>query len=91
METKIRMGNDEFILFIRKNSNTCNITNDRLGRIIWEWLRDRGAIKIIEDQPCLWGENADNVSELGLPKTATQFEFERCLLPELYLYLESLL
>ena len=89
MESKITMGNDEFILYIRKNSNTCNIKNDRLGRIIWKWLRDRGASKIISDQPCLWGEKADNIDELGLPKTATQFSFDRSLLPDLYKYLDS--
>lgn len=89
MGTKIKMGNDEFILFIRKNSTSCNITNDRLGRLIWEWLRARGGIKIIEDQPCLWGENADNIDELGLPKTATQFSFDRSLLPDLFTYLDS--
>ena len=31
------MGNDEFILYIRKNYN-CSLTNDRLGRMIGNWI-----------------------------------------------------
>lgn len=53
--------------------------------------RDNGAVKVIEYQPCLWGPNATNMQDLGLPKTATQFEFERSLLPDLYVYLDSLI
>src|SRR5690606_10737403 len=36
---RIRMGNDEFILNIRKNGE-CPLTNDQLGRRVWVWLRD---------------------------------------------------
>ena len=37
MQKTITMGNDEFILYIRKNYN-CSLTNDRLGRMIWKWM-----------------------------------------------------
>jgi len=92
METsKIRMGNDEFILYIRKNSKSCSISNNRLGLMIWEWLCKRGGLKIAEDHPCLWGHDGANIGDLGLPKTAAQFEFEVSLLPELYKYLDSII
>ena len=42
------------------------------------------------DRECLWGEHADNVSPDKLPKTASQFEFDRDKLPALYDYLDSL-
>ncbi|MEI7422006.1 MAG: hypothetical protein WCK18_07920 [Prolixibacteraceae bacterium] len=56
MATKIQMGNDEFILYIRKTSK-CSYTNDTLGRLIFEWLETRGAIKLYNEkaQPCMWG------------------------------------
>jgi hypothetical protein len=66
MKSTITMGNDEFILYIRKNSNECSIKNDRLGRLIWEWLRDKGAIKIEEDKPCHWGESTHHPIKSGV-------------------------
>jgi hypothetical protein len=90
MESNITMGNDEFILYIRKQTKTCAITNDQLGKMIWIWLRDRGAKKTKEDKLSLWGKYVDNTNEIGIPKTATQFEFDRALLPELYNYLDEL-
>lgn len=84
------MGNDEFILYIRKTSNNCTIPNDQLGKMIWIWLRERSAEKTEEDKQCLWGSSAANTDELHLPKTAAQFEFSRELLPDLYNYLDEL-
>lgn len=37
---RIQMGNDEFILYIRKNSHTTK-TNDVLGREIWNWIKKK--------------------------------------------------
>lgn len=85
----ITMGNDEFILYIRKTS-VCKKSNDLLGREIWEWLKVRGALKTVEDMPCLWGKSANNIGALLLPQTATQFEFQRNLLPDLYSFLDTL-
>ena len=90
MISKIIMGNDELILYIRKKTAICNLKNDHLGRLIWEWVRDRGAIKTEEDKPCHWGGSTKNTDDFGLPKTAAQFEFDRILLPELYNYLDEL-
>lgn len=89
--SKIVMGNDEFILYIRKQNKKCELTNDRLGRLIWEWLRDQAHGKELENNiDCLWGKNADNVGEKSLPYKATQFEFDKDKLPYLYDYLNTL-
>ncbi|MFA8451181.1 MAG: hypothetical protein ACEPOW_10840 [Bacteroidales bacterium] len=52
----INMGNDEFILYIRKKATSCNSSNDDLGKQIWLWLKKQGAIKLFEGkpQPYLW-------------------------------------
>lgn len=88
----IRMGNDEFILYIRKWNPTCTVTNEQLGSDIWEWIRDNDttAKQINKDMPCLWSTNGKNIKPNKLPKTATQFEFNRSLLPQLYDFLDSL-
>lgn len=87
---QIIMGNDEFILYIRKKKNNCPLTNDQLGKMIWVWLRERKANIIIEDQPSMWEKTGSNINDLGLPKTAAQFSFDRDLLPSLYDYLDTI-
>lgn len=90
MASTIKMGNDEFILYIRKKTESNTHTNENLGRMIWIWLHDRGAKKSPEQpQPSYWGVS-ENVCEYKLPEHATQFIFERVLLPELYNYLDVL-
>lgn len=91
MATKIQMGNDEFILYIRKTSK-CKSKNDDLGRKVWKWLEKKGGKKLFngKKQPCLWGESAANIDPFILPKKATQFEFDRDLLPKLYEHLDVL-
>jgi hypothetical protein len=46
MAARIQMGNDEFILYIRKTSINCNLFNNDLGKKIWEWIlsKDNTAI-----------------------------------------------
>jgi hypothetical protein len=94
MSTTIKMGNDEFILYIRKNHTSCTTTNDRLGKLMWEWIekRDSTAKQLNDGKsiPCSWSNTGAHISETKLPKTATQFEFERNLLPSLYEHLETL-
>ena len=90
MKSVITMGNDEFILYIRKNSDACLLTNDQLGKKIWQWLRDKGATKVEEDKTCFWETRGNSVDADLLPKTAAQFKFDRILLPELYSYLDEL-
>ena len=80
----IKMGNDEFILYVRKQNSTCKYDTKKLGELICKWLKEHAGLedKNIEyDRECLWGEHADNVSPDKLPKTASQFEFDRDKLP----------
>lgn len=95
MRDTIKMGNDEFILFVRKQNTNNSMPNDRLGRKIWEWIEanDKGVARQLKpEMQCLWENNSDsrNIDCKLLPKTATQFEFSRDLLPELYLFLETI-
>jgi|ERR1700679_2296547 transcriptional regulator with XRE-family HTH domain len=94
MNTSISMGNDEFILYIRKNYPNCTTTNDQLGKRIWVWIKDRdesaGKANKEEAVPCFWGDSAANIGETKLPQKATQFYFERSLLPSLYDLLDAL-
>lgn len=86
----IRIGNDELILYIRKNYKLCEKTNDRLGKMIWEWLKNEypESEKVAEDQPCAWGDTPNITSPITLPKTAAQFRISREILPALYEQLE---
>ena len=93
MSTIIKMGNDEFILYIRKIHTTCTSTNDDLGRHIWKWIKEHDAAAEQvngKSEPCIWGDTGAQFGETKLPKTATQFRFERSLLPALYEHLDAL-
>ncbi|KAA6315047.1 hypothetical protein EZS27_034434 [termite gut metagenome] len=86
----IKMGNDEFILYIRKNY-LCNTTNAILGRDIWVWIRnnDPNATQLNNGVPVptMWD---GSFGPTQLPQNATQFEFNRTLLVPLYGYLDAL-
>lgn len=94
MSTSIQMGNDEFILYIRKNYPNCATSNDDLGKRIWKWIKERDATAEkagnSDAVPCFWGDTAANIGETKLPQKATQFRFERSLLPTLYDHLDAL-
>jgi len=94
MSTNITMGNDEFILYIRKIHPACSKTNDDLGQRIWKWIEkhDTTAQQIDDGKsvPCYWGHTGTHIGETKLPKTAAQFQFESKLLPELYDHLDEL-
>lgn len=90
---EIRMGNDEFILYVRKWNRDCRLSTIVLGKKTWIWIRahDRGAVKDPEmEQACRWGSDGSFVNASNLPEKATQFRFRRDLLPELYDFLDSL-
>ena len=91
-EVKIIMGNDEFILYIRKNFTECITSTASLARSIWIWLKknDPTAKKVEKGRPCIWGGEGKFVSADQLPKSATQFKFNVNLLPALYEYLNEL-
>lgn len=94
MSTRIQMGNDEFILYIRKNYRNCATSNVDLGKRIWMWIKERDATaaKVGKEEavPCIWGDTAANIGETKLPIRATQFQFERSLLTSLYDLLDAL-
>lgn len=92
MSRTIVMGNDEFILYIRKRYPGCKVPNEVLGRKIWVWIRnnDPEATQTKEDDPCYWRETGAFIAEDKLPKTATQFSFRIDILPELFGYLDKL-
>jgi len=91
MKSKIILGNDEMILYIRKRYPSCTIRNERLGRMIWEWLRDKcGASQVEVDRVSYWGVLGSFNDALQLPDHATQFEFDRQELPRLFTYLDEL-
>jgi len=89
MET-IKMGNDEFILYIRKWHPDCKTSTQQLGKAIWIWLRNKNAKKLKEQPQHAYWVKAEKVELEMLPEYATQFEFERSLLPLLYDKLDEL-
>jgi len=95
MET-IRLGNDDFILFIRKNQKNggkaFETKNNHLGRTIWKFIEEKDLGNKVSDEsiPCKWNPIDCNDEGLGLPKTATQFDIDICMLPKLYDFLHKL-
>ena len=90
--SNIEMGNDEFILYIRKHNSTCVRSTADLGDKIWEWIRttEPNATKVTQSQACRWGNEGLFIASDDLPKTATQFSFNRRILPSLYDFLDTL-
>ena len=92
MSDRVKVGNDELILYIRKNYPQCRYRNESLGKLIWIWIRGNadGRKLFEEPQPCRWGNVGDFISEHDLPKDATQFDLLRTALPALYDELDRL-
>lgn len=94
MTQRIEMGNDEFILYIRKRYPANRTPNNQLGKRIWQWIRDQAPSneKPTDNgsMPCVWGSSGSFVGETALPANATQFTFDRALLPALYTFLDAL-
>ena len=88
----IIMGNDEFILYIRKHYPLCRLSNLNLGKRIWERIRsiDPNANIVERDRECYWGDTGPFIAEDRLPKTATQFSFDSNILPQLFDFLVTL-
>lgn len=62
MGKPIRMGNDEFILYVRKQNKESKYDTKKLGELICKWLKEHAELKekdIKYDVECLWGEQAD--------------------------------
>lgn len=86
------MGNDEFILYIRKLYPACSLSTSELGRRIYQEIVqiDPNAHIVENDAPCYWGNSGDFVAENRLPKTAAQILFDPSILPRLFNFLDSL-
>ena len=95
--SEIKIGNDDFILYIRKNQRADGLMsktkNDRIGRMIWEFIRDnKFGKKVSEDSvSCIWNPIGCNDDGFGLPKNATQFYIDTSKVEVIYdeLYLMS--
>ncbi len=89
--SNIQMGNDEFILYVRKNGRAAGMSTAELGKKIGNWLEvNANATKVAQRQPCRWGDTGLFIDKDDLPKTATQFSFDRDDLPHLYDFLDGL-
>lgn len=90
--SNIEMGNDEFILYIRKHNSACVKSTADLGYKIWEWIKknEPNATKVAQNQVCRWGNTGPFIASGNLPITATQFSFDRAILPCLYDFLDTL-
>lgn len=90
MSTKIIIGADELILWLRKNQKSASIPNDEaqgLGRKIHDLIvNNLGGRKIIENHPSYWANliGDKNVEKLNLPKTSAQYEIDSKKIGELY-------
>lgn len=94
MQEWIRLGADQFILYVRKRYGGCSLTNDQLTHRIWWWLREHDVearrLHGGAPQPCLWGVEGDAIGPLGLPTEALEFQLARALLPDLFGFLDQL-
>ncbi|MCW5828213.1 MAG: hypothetical protein KIT79_02745 [Deltaproteobacteria bacterium] len=87
MSDEITMGNDEFILHLRKRYKWGG-DNRLLGEEIWRTIQelDNNARQEPEGKatPVLWPTEGENIAPDRLPTAAHQFVFNREILPDLY-------
>lgn len=87
--SKIKIGADELILWLRKNNIATEIPNDEingLGQIIYKIIDKLGGQKIADSQESLWPNSIGdkNIGKYNLPKTSAQYSLEIDKLPKLY-------
>ena len=93
--TKIEIGADELILWLRKNNKAVDIPNDEaqgLGMKIYELIVTKlGGTKLSEREEAHWANlvNDKNVGKYDLPKSAAQYEINSSKLEELYVTLNK--
>ena len=93
--TKIKIGADELILWLRKNDKAVGIPNDEiqgLGMKIHELIVSQlGGKKLPEREETHWANLIDdkNVGKYDLPKSAAQYEINSSRLEELYVTLNE--
>jgi len=84
------MGDDEFILYIRKHHPNCNQYSNILARQISEWFKEYGISPYEKNVKSKWDIIGENIDPQILPKTAALFEFDKNLLPDLFEKLDEL-
>ena len=95
MATKIKIGADELILWLRKNDKAVNVPNNEvqgLGMKIYELIVNKlGGKKLPEREEAHWANLIDdkNVDKYDLPKSAAQYEIDSSRLEELYVTLNE--
>lgn len=94
INNQIIMGDDEFILYVRKRNKKCQKTTKQIGRAIADWMILQGFYnsQLRNKKRCKWEtkKGAKNIDKDILPKTANQFLFDRTYLPKLYDFLDTL-
>ena len=89
MATKIKIGADELILWLRKNGKAVNVPNDEaqgLGAKIRKIVEDLGGTKLSKLETDKWENlfNDEKLKEYNLPKSAAQYEIDLSQMGELY-------
>ncbi|MBR1991666.1 MAG: hypothetical protein IJ986_05285 [Bacteroidales bacterium] len=93
--SKIRIGADELILWLRKNGKEVNTPNDEihgLGVKIRRTIEQLGGNIVEENHECYWAnkDGDKNIGQYQLPKTAAQYEISIEKLTELYTQLNCM-
>jgi hypothetical protein len=91
MSTKIRIGADELILWLRKNKIAVNVSNEGtkgLGKRIHDLIVSErvGGKKVDDNFGAHWQVlmDAKNVEKFNLPKTSAQYEIDTDKIGGLY-------
>ena len=90
MSTKIKIGADELILWLRKNNKATQLPNDGINglglKIRKLIVKELGGIKISESQPSYWASlmQDKNIDQFNLPKNSSQYAIETQKMGQLY-------
>ena len=87
MSTKITIGADELILWLRKNKKAADVPNDTLGLKILDMIEnDFCGKKIRSNEPAYWSNFMEdkNVDQFHLPKTSAQYKIDTNKIGQLY-------
>lgn len=93
--SKIKIGADELILWLRKNEKAVDTPNDEihgLGVKIRRTIEQLGGNIVEENHECYWAnkDGDKNIGQYQLPKTAAQYEISIEKLTELYTQLNCM-
>jgi hypothetical protein len=84
--TKIKIGADELIYWLRKNEKAVGVQNDGFGGLQQKFINlfERLGVSKIEDHYPSYYANTSNFGQMNLPKTSAQYEIATSKLGELY-------